>query len=150
MLDPEFYLEKYAVVNGDSVRLQNGRYRDAFLLNPNENVDMENPQNSHGERRSVFVVTVPGLNDWALEAERENCPVKDVLLIEQAARSSALKRPLEDDEPMESEKMSPSKAKGSSSNAKSVPETPLLLSREYLLNSPIADRPSKACIIKVQ
>lgn len=150
MLDPEFYLEKYAVVSGDSVRLQNGRYRDAFVLNTNENVDLESPQNSHGERRSVFVVTIPGLNNWALEAERESCQIKDVLSTELVAGSSALKRPLEDEVPMESEKKSPSQAIGSSSNGSSVKETPSLLSREYLLNSPIADRPSKACIVKVR
>ncbi|KAG4068450.1 hypothetical protein HA402_004790 [Bradysia odoriphaga] len=149
MLDPEFYLEKYAVGSGDSVRLQNGRYRDAFLLNANENVDMASPQNSHGERRSVFVVTIPGMNNWAVEAEQESCPIKDILPTEQVVGSSALKRPLEDEEPMESEKKSPSEAIGSLSNGSSVKESPSLLSREYLLNSPIADRPSKACIVKM-
>lgn len=151
MLDPEFYLENYAIVCGDSVRLQNGRYRDAFLLKNNETIDLENSQNSHGERRSIFVVTIPGINDWVSDAERESCQVKRDASIEQVTVSSALKRPLEDVEPMESEKRSPTTIMGSTSNALTGQEsvTPSLLSREYLLNSPIADRPSKACIVKV-
>lgn len=154
MLDPEFYLEKYAIVSGDSVRLQNGRYRDAFLLKNNENVDLENPQNSHAERRSIFVVTVPGINEWALDAERESCQVKCNAATEQVRlpSSSTMKRPLEDVETMESEKRSPNKAMGSTPNTTFSQNTVTssLLSREYLLNSPIADRPGKACIVKVR
>lgn len=155
MLDPEFYLEKYAIVSGDSVRLQNGRYRDAFVLEKNENVDLENPQNSHGERRSIFLVTVPGLNNWALDAEQKECQIKFDSSAEQSSVSCALKRPLEDVEPIESDKRSPNKiigstAKNGNGQESVAPSPPSLLSREYLLNSPIADRPSKACIVKVR
>lgn len=151
MLDPEFYLETYAIVSGDSVRLQNGRYRDAFVLKNSETVDLENPQNSHGERRSIFVVTVPGLNDWALDAEQQSCKIECDATTEQGTVSSALKRPLDDEEPMESEKRSPTKTIGSTTSNGNGQESiaPSLLSREFLLNSPIADRPSKACIVKV-
>lgn len=151
MLDPEFYFEKYAIVDGEKfVRLQNGRYRDAFLLNNKENVDLGNRQNSHAERRSIFVVTVPGLNNWALDAEREGCQIERDPSTEQVTVSSSVKRPLEDVEPMQSEERSPFKRTGCiESSGSTVQESPSLLSRDFLLNSPIADRPSKACIVKV-
>lgn len=151
MLDPEFYLEKYTIVGGDNVRLQNGRFRDAFVLKNNENVDLESSQNSHAERRSIFVVTIPGLNDWALDAEREVNKIRDCVSMGEGAVASSQKRPLEDEEAMESEKRSPTKTVGTTSNGTTQESVkPSVLSREYLLNSPIADRPSKACIVKVR
>lgn len=150
MLDPEFYLEKYAIVSGDSVRLQNGRLRDAFVLKNNENVDLENSENSHGERRSIFVVTIPGLNEWALDAEREVHEIKCDESTDKLVMSPSMKRPLEDEEASESEKRSPNKIIGTTSkNSSEGSGNPSILSREYLLNSPLADRPSKACIVKV-
>lgn len=152
MFDPEFYLEKYAIVGADCVRLQNGRYRDAFMLKTDESVDLENPDNSHGERRSIFIVTVPGTNDWCLEAERENCQIKPEASERPVGEPcSASKRALEEDdeEPMESvESERKCASKETESDGSTAKQTPLL-SREYLLNSPIADRPGKACIVKV-
>ncbi|KAJ6647912.1 Mini-chromosome maintenance complex-binding protein, partial [Pseudolycoriella hygida] len=150
MLDPEIYLEKYAIIRDNDVRLQNGRYRDAFVLKSNESVDLDSPENLHGERRSIFIVSVPGTNDWVLDVERENCQIKPHSSTETTSGSSALKRPLNDQELIESEKKIPMKAPATISNGSfSVKESPSLLSREYLLNSPIADRPTKACIVKI-
>lgn len=153
MLDPEFYLEKYAVDSGDSLRIQNGKLRDAFLLKNDENVDLENSQNLHGERRSIFVVTIPGLNNWAVDVERDVHKVKSDTEGDntQQMMVSSMKRPLEDTEDQKLNYSSPNNkmiaaesngtTQGSSNN--------LVLSREYLLNSPIRDRPSKACLVKV-
>lgn len=151
MLDPEYYLERYAIVSGDNVRLQNGRFRDAFVLKTSETVDLENSENSHAERRSIFVVTIPGLNDWALDAEREGYEIKSGMSTEKVVMSPSMKRPLEDGDAIESDKRTSTKIIGTTANSSTQESVnPSTLSREYLLNSPLADRPSKACIVKVR
>lgn len=167
MLDPEFYLERYAVKLGDVSRLQDGRFRDRIeynnvsgsklpfvphsirildLLQDDETLDTESDENVNGERRLMFVLSVPGVNSWVAEVERgasTGCPT--------GAQSSVPvarpKRTLDEgtDEAMEVEgeavKRVKTRAQGSIGNG--------VLSTEYLLNSPIPDRPSKSCMVKI-
>lgn len=114
---------------------------------------MESHHNVHEERRALFMVSVPGLNDWAVEAERKLCGSIPTAVVNANEVSNGVKRSLaEVSEPIderEPDAMSPKKPatdtpSGSSSNDAGTNG----LSREYLLNSPIADRPSKACMVK--
>ncbi|XP_049289151.1 mini-chromosome maintenance complex-binding protein [Anopheles funestus] len=178
MQDPECYLERYTVrskSDGSVVRQQNGKYRDILLYNSaTEVVDTGcNGDNTFGERRSLFVITIPGQNRWAEECEKEqkgNLPRK---LSEtpndgnaEVSRST-VKRTL-DDEQMEVDGMSTAEqgstaettpktcangVKKRATNEAPVPAAAApsgaVLSADYLLNSPIADRPGKACLVKL-
>lgn len=94
----------------------------------------------------MFVVTVPGLNTWASDIEKKTCQLTPKK--EETNLNNSLKRPLEeDDEAMDVDD-------SGSVTKKLTVEKPgttdrNVLSEEYLLNSPIPDRPGKACMIKV-
>lgn len=105
--------------------------------------------NSHKERRNTFVVSIPGLNDWAVDLERQSANKINDIQIE-PHDSSGVKRSLDtateenvsmDVDETQSHKKSAGEVKADESETKG-------LSREYQLNSPIVDRPSNACIIK--
>ncbi|KAL5277760.1 MCMBP family protein [Megaselia abdita] len=148
MLDNETYLEKYKVNGeGGSSRVQDGKFRDIFVLGNKETVDHNDLENCFGERRSLFVISLPGLNDWAKTTQPISPPTQS------ASESSGQKRSAEDSESMEQdqemeETQTPNKRiKGSIAvNEEAAPKG---LSAEYHLNSPIPDRPSKACMVKV-
>lgn len=156
MMDPELYLEKYEVSHEAGSRIQNGKYRDTLMLKAGEKVNYDADNNVHGERRSVFVISVPGVNDWVHEIERTVYKItnENGKLEEMETAGVGNKRSLEneDQEVMETDDQPPVKkvesppedvAKTNGNTGTSV------LSAEYLLNSPLPDRPSKACIIKI-
>ncbi|XP_052888914.1 mini-chromosome maintenance complex-binding protein [Anopheles moucheti] len=177
MQDPECYLEQYTVrakSDGSVVRQQNGKYRDILLFNAaSEVVDTGcNGDNKFGERRSLFVITIPGQNPWAEVCEKEqkgNLPLK----LSEAqdgcdgdAIRSSVKRTL-DDEDMEVDGLTiaaerssadttsttsvkgPKKMTTNDAPATAAAPSGVVLSADYLLNSPIADRPGKACLVKL-
>uniref|UniRef100_A0A182M851 Mini-chromosome maintenance complex-binding protein n=1 Tax=Anopheles culicifacies TaxID=139723 RepID=A0A182M851_9DIPT len=177
MQDPECYLERYTVrskSDGAVVRQQNGKYRDILLFNAaTEVVDTScNGDNTFGERRSLFVITIPGQNAWAEVCEKEqkgNLPLKPSR-VENADNGevfrTTVKRTL-DTEEMDVDGVCTA-AQGSSTD--NIPNTgangakkmatneapgttaapnQAVLSADYLLNSPIADRPGKACLVKL-
>lgn len=107
-------------------------------------------ENVYKERRSIFMVSVPGLNDWAIDAQRQqsNNSVSDMDVSEPT--SNGIKRPLDTDISDDSTSNIDSNRKRSANenslNSEAVRNSGL--SKEYLLNSPIPSRPSKACIVK--
>lgn len=163
MQDPECYLESYEVrqKEGDTlVRVQNGKYRDVLVMNRDqESVDFKASSNKYGERRSIFVISIPGFNKWALECEKKMSPSVGTKLPDETDVTSNAKRPLE--EQMETDNVStnenvfkkpmlPSGSLEGSSKATASKECKQsLLSAQYLLNSPISGRPSKACLVKL-
>uniref|UniRef100_A0A182K614 Mini-chromosome maintenance complex-binding protein n=1 Tax=Anopheles christyi TaxID=43041 RepID=A0A182K614_9DIPT len=175
MQDPECYLERYAVrskSDGSIVRQQNGKYRDILVFNgATESVDTGcNGDSKFGERRSLFVVTVPGQNPWAEDYEKEQAAVGNRLPREhekgeQMSRTTA-KRSHEDDQ-MEVDGTAThlketnistvangnkKRTASNSSTSQTVPPSnggTAVLSADYLLNSPIANRPGKACLVKL-
>lgn len=110
------------------------------------------------ERIVLFVVSVPGINEWAEKIEKEKIDSgRSQFLNNSTAGDNPNKRKFEPDsdtnmDDMDTDDCSTKVAKkGSTMN--SQPEQPnsvAHLSPEFLLNSPIAERPSKACIIKVK
>ncbi|XP_055595761.1 mini-chromosome maintenance complex-binding protein [Uranotaenia lowii] len=168
MQDPECYLERYEVRRKSDktlVREQNGKYRDILVMSKGEEeVDFKGSNNKYGERRSMFVISIPGYNSWAVESERKMNPT--LTNGTENGTTSNAKRSLEDEDAMEIEQstehgqdhvfkkpMIPNGVGGS--NSKSVVNfdsskqktQPKVLSAEYLLNSPIPERPSKACLV---
>lgn len=118
----------------------------------------------HGERRVIFMVSIPGLNDWAVDVEKSSSAAIKVQLDSSLSPSShGTKRSLAESEPIESgmdkmeiecpvaNKKKPSQIDENSEHQQPSQNDPMknsILSREYLLNSPIVDRPSNACLVK--
>lgn len=113
--------------------------------------------NVHAERRPIFMVSIPGLNDWAVDIERVHFNADSMDVEMNNLPSNGLKRPLDEseinengDDQMEtdSDNIRSKKLNQSGSESEQKPTTNSNLSREYLLNSPIVDRPSNACLVK--
>lgn len=103
------------------------------------------------------MVSIPGLNDWAVDIEKDHSSDGSMDIEMDNVQSQGLKRSLDDDsngnntDQMEVDmKMVQNKKPNqtttepqANSNANKTN-----LSREYLLNSPIVDRPCNACLVK--
>ncbi|ALC38638.1 CG3430 [Drosophila busckii] len=147
MMDQEIYLERYGVKSADGImRLQQGKYRDCLNLDKDEQVDYDNVV--HGERRTLFVVSVPGLNDWAKQHEHKCNVQEDEPMV---SNSHGVKRVLQEESSEEQMEVdshkrqcleSPQQLELAKSNATT-------LAASYLLNSPLPERPSMACMVKV-
>lgn len=111
------------------------------FLQPNEEIIYDSQDNIHGERRPMFIVSIPGLNDWATQLETNYIQCN-----EKSENTSAIKRPFYENsattDPIpnkrincdtESDKMDQSKS------ADSVPN---------VSNSPIVNRPGNTCLVK--
>lgn len=167
MLDPEIYLERYEVKKADGAKcIKDGKYRDVLLLENGEEVNYDSAENIQGERRTLFVVSIPALNEWAKTYEetcnQQNVPSPPAFL--SSSCNGAKKRSATDEnEAMETDCVNenPNEQTASNDNKKrqKVEETnneqscsktkTAVLGKEYLLNSPIPERPGKACMIKI-
>lgn len=99
----------------------------------------------------MFLVSIPGLNEWVATSEKE----ANFDSSPKPSTSLAVKRAHEDGSQMEcgdeGQVAAPKKRDTKESPAESdLPSAhSSVLSTEYILNSPIADRPGKACMAKV-
>lgn len=166
MHDPEIYLEQYEVKksDGSGSRIQRGKYRDCLVLGCGEEVNYDSSSNIQDERRTLFVVSVPGMNDWAKNYE-ECCnqnilPVFTVLPNSQKGegvkkRSASEENEMEVDHLECTNQDDKEKVDVSKRQKLEVPDKQQsdyknqALAAEYLINSPIPERPSKACMIKI-
>lgn len=97
----------------------------------------------------MFMVSIPGLNDWAIDVQQQqsNNLVEEMEIGESI--STGNKRPLEangSDNPIPNVDLDRKRATKETNSNSSICNNGL--SKEYLLNSPIPSRPSKACIVK--
>lgn len=159
MQDPEIYLERYEIkkLDGCGTRLQDGKYRDCLQIKKDEEVIYDSLSNIQGERRTFFVVSIPGINDWTREYE-ENCNRRNLpkIVIEDSCKTTECvkKRSAPEEQEMDtdqlelpSENTEKSKRQKTGNNEPSAGNTALNV--DYLLNSPIPERPSKACMVKI-
>lgn len=154
MFDPEMYLEQYKIVSTESSeRIQDGKYRDTLVLKPGEAICSSSPVNKYGERRTMFTVSIPGLNSWAsqLEEASVNKNIHKTKETKNINNSLVFKRPLDDSSIITDTEMIDVQCKKMKSmetvNCSEPRES--YLSSEFLLNSPLPDRPSKACMVKI-
>ncbi|KAH8411934.1 hypothetical protein KR222_002799 [Zaprionus bogoriensis] len=154
MMDPEIYLERYELKSPDgSTRLQQGKYRDCLRLDKHEQLDYNAASNVHGERRTLFVVSLPGQNDWAKEHEQRCNPQQATALPATETVGSGVKRAQEENimEVDRSEDRSNSNKRQcvAAPGKVTAASCSTVLGSDYLLNSPLPDRPSMACMVKV-
>lgn len=104
------------------------------------------------------MVSIPGLNKWAEDIEKEHASAENMDIEMSTLPSKGLKRPLDESETLatESDQMEidsdafrAKKLNQSGTEPEKKTNTNNSnLSREYLLNSPIVDRPTNACLLK--
>lgn len=129
------------------------------MFQDNEEIVFESAENVHAERRPIFMVSIPGLNDWAVNIEKEYINNECMDIEMDNIQSHGLKRALEDEnngnssDQMEidtknvnSKKLIQTKTESDTQSNMNTNNSNL--SREYLLNSPIVDRPCNACLVK--
>ncbi|XP_033173449.1 mini-chromosome maintenance complex-binding protein [Drosophila mauritiana] len=156
MMDPEIYLERYEVKSADGIkRVQEGKYRDCLKIATGEVIDYNADGNVHGERRTMFVVSVPGLNDWSKEHEKQCCPQIDLASLGQSPSSAKKRTIVGEEDAMDVDGVSETTFKRPCLKEIQKDSEPVgaskssVLGSEYLLNSPLPDRPSMACMVKV-
>uniref|UniRef100_A0A0K8V9G6 Mini-chromosome maintenance complex-binding protein n=1 Tax=Bactrocera latifrons TaxID=174628 RepID=A0A0K8V9G6_BACLA len=166
MLDPEMYLERYEIVKEDNTcRVQDGKFRDCLLLNEGERVNHDAKENVHGERRTFFVISIPGLNNWCQEYEslcsRNNFPKPAGTDNTAGKKRSApmeehnmhveidtTARPAADGDNNKRQRTGEKLNNAFDSDAVNKTSNSVI-GMEYHLNSPIPSRPSKACMVKI-
>lgn len=119
----------------------------------------DSSENVHAERRPIFMVSIPGLNDWAVDIEKQHSAGDTMDVEMDTLPSHGLKRSLDETETdasdlnqmdTDTDNVRTKKLNKSSSEDDEKPAVNNSnLSREYLLNSPIVDRPSNACLLKL-
>ncbi|XP_072383994.1 mini-chromosome maintenance complex-binding protein [Diabrotica undecimpunctata] len=113
MHSPEYYLEKFEVVNENTKESCwfNGKYRECIRVKENKQINFHNDSNVTSERQTFVVISIPAKNSWVRSVEEKHTiqPTKYV-----AANMSSGKRIHE--ECMDAEEMlGPSTSKNSES-----------------------------------
>ncbi|XP_043251882.1 mini-chromosome maintenance complex-binding protein [Colletes gigas] len=151
MHNPEFYFEKYEVKNNETetYEVRCGMYADYVQCLPHEEILVDSKKNQNSERHTCFVISIPGLNDWAKE-KYEHFPYHNT-------KTASNKRNLDESscEIMDCSEPAPKKEKISSNEdgekmdttEHSIKQT--IFSKEYILNFPISVDDGKACIVKI-
>ncbi|KAH8238961.1 hypothetical protein KR038_010558 [Drosophila bunnanda] len=157
MMDPEIYLERYEVKASDGSKcFHDGKYLDCLKLAAGEEIDYNAEGSVHGERRTLFLVSVPGLNDWTRQHEKLCGPQIEMVSPTCQTSSSGKKRTLDaQEEAMEVDEAGENSLKRQCMDEIKAGEGQVsssgssVLASEYLLNSPLPNRPSMACMVKV-
>ncbi|XP_063363784.1 mini-chromosome maintenance complex-binding protein [Cydia amplana] len=153
MHNPEFYFEQFEVYNSETneVRSKSGKYRDTANILENEKINYANNLQS-GQRQTMVVVSMPGLNEWAQQLEDSRNHLNHLKQQPNTSKrltsSTKLKRSYDEteDDAMEVEQEVTHK-EPRIKEAEAVAAN--VVSREHLLNFPLPDVPSQSCIVKV-
>ncbi|XP_063382766.1 mini-chromosome maintenance complex-binding protein [Cydia fagiglandana] len=153
MHNPEFYFEQFEVFNSETneVRSKSGKYRDTANILENEKINYANNLQS-GQRQTMVVVSMPGLNEWAQQLEDSQNHLNHLKQQPNTSKrltsATKLKRSYDEteDDAMEVEQEVTHK-EPRTREAEAVAAN--VVSREHLLNFPLPDVASQSCIVKV-
>ncbi|KAI5707260.1 hypothetical protein M8J76_008847 [Diaphorina citri] len=72
MLNPVFYFDKYEVLDRktQSKHMYSGRFKESLFCQDSEEFLMDSKNNVNEERRSLYCISIPGLNNWAKPAPK--------------------------------------------------------------------------------
>lgn len=108
---------------------------------PNEEIIYDSQENVHGERRPMFMVSIPGMNDWATQSETDDTQCNGT-----SEKPSAIKRPF--DVNSAATDPIPNKRINCDTESDKMDQS---ISKDHVpdvLNSPIAERPGNTCLVK--
>lgn len=95
------------------------------------------------------MVSIPGLNEWAVDIDKKSGVAGNPQQNEgDTVETGGVKRPLEEDSEMETSEPGDVVSKKPPTEKADDSARKPNLSKEFFLNSPIADRPSKASLVK--
>uniref|UniRef100_A0A8D8YNC6 Mini-chromosome maintenance complex-binding protein n=1 Tax=Cacopsylla melanoneura TaxID=428564 RepID=A0A8D8YNC6_9HEMI len=95
MMNPVFYFDKYEVLDRStqSKSIHSGRFKESLHCLENEEFLMDSRNNVNDERRSLYCISIPGLNSWAKPAlVKPNTSAKPT-----SSQSESSKRSVEDE-----------------------------------------------------
>ncbi|XP_050301033.1 mini-chromosome maintenance complex-binding protein [Anthonomus grandis grandis] len=149
MSGTEYYLEQYQVINctTNEISMRSGKYCDEAVRNQDEKIDLGSNIHKPSERQLYVITSIPAINSWAQELEKG---LHAIPAATQQHISSSHKRRI--DEIMDTDDPS------TSSNVKKVTTSPpgnetskpcTIVSKEHLLNHPLANQESKVCHMRV-
>lgn len=151
MHSPEYYLEKFEIVNLETKEktVKNGKYFDAAISNDNESIDFNSEKNITAERQTYVVISVPGINDWVQVIEEKKYKISfDTSVTKNQTKRSHEEMETEDiDEQKSTNIHDLQKKKSTVSNNYANGEQSL--SKDYILNFPLSTRTGKTCHLKV-
>lgn len=161
MHSPEFYLEKFEVID-DTTKAKtyrNGKYCDLSMTEKDESISLESELNVISKRYVYVVISVPGINNWVRAIEENQFKME---LSKPVDGNTKLKRTFHEamdmeDSPMQ---MCPSSSsigcqkkvcnQSRDSNNTENSTIQSLLSKEHVLNFPLPDDQNcKTCHIKL-
>ncbi|XP_014215914.1 mini-chromosome maintenance complex-binding protein [Copidosoma floridanum] len=157
MHNPELFFKSYQVVDKATgeVSTRCGMYKDGASCQKHEEILSDSSNNETSERQTWFVISTPGLNDWAKE-ECSTVLEHDVTHESQATCLSNKRSLDETDEPMDCSEPAKKKEKVDTNDREAGPSQPngnstssLIVSRDHLLNFPIPNENGKSCLVKV-
>uniref|UniRef100_A0A1B6E8K5 Mini-chromosome maintenance complex-binding protein n=1 Tax=Clastoptera arizonana TaxID=38151 RepID=A0A1B6E8K5_9HEMI len=145
MYNPVLYFSSYAVRNTktNETLIRCGKYKDSLEYSEEEEFLFESEDNINKERRSVYCVSIPALNDWAklpLHTSNESLVNHE---------NAGAKRNMEIDEEESSDKSESNITKRLCSSQESASNKQVANGMEYDLNLPIPNLMDKACIINL-
>ncbi|XP_066250519.1 mini-chromosome maintenance complex-binding protein [Euwallacea similis] len=150
MYGSEIYMDSYDITDSEKKSLRcRGKYRDGVLTKNGEGIDYDSMK--MGDRHCYVVVSVPGLNSWVQQHEKENNTWTDESANGEPKKTS--KRGIEEvmDVDVTNDRQEHNSSKKQQSCSAEKPEKSEkvpMLSREHLLNHPLGKEDAKVCHAK--
>ncbi|KAJ8925194.1 hypothetical protein NQ315_001380 [Exocentrus adspersus] len=150
MHSPEYFLEKYEIVNTTTNEkiIKSGKYHNTLISEEHQVVDLYSKNNVTAERQTFVVVSVPGINEWVrlIEEEKYKISINTLQILNRKS-----KRSLEEVEVREIGPQNPSTSisKKCCTGKSEITHDSQTSSKTYILNFPLPDRIGKACHLKV-
>ncbi|KAJ3663854.1 hypothetical protein Zmor_008075 [Zophobas morio] len=150
MHGPEFYLEKFEVMNEETKKVTTrvGKYIDIASCEPHEIIDGDGSSVVRSERQTYVAISVPAVNTWAYKLEESVYKLTNNPQPSTSCHSQA-KRPLDEMETDNSDPLEQSNDNKKQCMQVKNNEASNVVSQEHLLNFPIPDSNGKVCHIKV-
>ena len=110
---------------------------------------MDSERNVNSERQTFFVISVPGLNEWA----KEKVPSTYVSNVAKNVSKRSLETTDEEimdcSEPIRKKEKVAEPCEKTSEDSDKKENIPIIVSKDHILNFPIPNEDGKACIVKV-
>ncbi|XP_054258530.1 mini-chromosome maintenance complex-binding protein [Macrosteles quadrilineatus] len=155
MLNPVYFLAKYEVHNTvtNEKSFKCGKYKDTLQCADHEKVLFDSEACEHQERRPMYCISVPAVNDWAKDKHLEPVSIQQSNK-EQLTVSAGVKRSADSEESMEVDNTRPVNNDDSIKRLRSAESTMESESSETPsgpidLNLPIPDEQAEACLINL-
>ncbi|KAL1460844.1 hypothetical protein WDU94_012786 [Cyamophila willieti] len=151
MMNPVFYFDRYEVLDRStqSKSIHSGRFKESLHCLENEEFLMDSRNNVNEERRSLYCISIPGLNSWAKPAQaKPSTSVRST-----SSQSESSKRSMEEEANPTSKRMHMDvdcemKSDENSTSVQSKVEHDAS-KVESNLNLPIPDDTAKACLVTI-